>query len=351
VLAYWTLFGIFALAAATIDERERRHSRIVWLAGGLFLTVLIGLRRGVGGDWHAYETIFGHLRNLGIGSGLQTIDPAYTVLSIFAADLGLGVWAVNLACAAIFTAGLMRFSRDQPNPMLAVLVAIPYLVIVVAMGYTRQSAALGLVLLALSYQARSAIVPMTLCLALAVAFHKSAIIVVPLVALASSRRRVLTVLLLAITAGMTYWLFVASSLDRLVMNYVGARYSSSGAGIRIAMNLVPATLFLLFRKNFTLHRDESRLWAIFSIASFVALLMLYATPSSTAVDRLSLYLIPLQLVVLSRLPVAFAGRHAPDFALKAGVIVYSLAVQFIWLNYAENSSAWIPYHSYLTGSE
>ena len=345
------LFGIFALAAATTDERERRHGSILWFASGLFLALLIGLRRKVGGDWHAYERIFDHLRNVEFGSALLAADPAYSVLNIFAADLGLGVWAVNLVCAAIFTVGLLRFCRDQPNPMLALLVAIPYLVIVVAMGYTRQSAALGLVMLALSYQTRSDVVRVALCLALATTFHKSAIIVVPLMALATSRRRILTILLLVITAGITYWLFIASSLDRLVTNYVGARYSSSGAGIRIAMNLVPAALFLLFRNRFSPDRQERRLWAIFSIASFVALLMLYETPSSTAVDRLSLYLIPLQIVVLSRLPVAFVGRGAPDFALKAGVIAYSLAVQFVWLNYAENAPAWVPYHNYLAGSE
>jgi hypothetical protein len=348
MFAYWALFGIFGLAAATSNERERRLGIVSWLAGGLLLTLMIGLRRNVGGDWHAYEAIFDRLRNLDFDSAIRAIDPSYTVLNMLAAYFGFDVWAVNLACALIFTYGLLRFCHDQPNPVLAVLVGIPYLVIVVAMGYTRQGAALGLVLLALFYYFRGAIVRMSICLALAVTFHKSAIIVIPLIALASSRRRVLTIALLAVTTGVTYWLFVSPSLDRLVANYIDARYSSSGAAIRIAMNLVPATLFLLFPKRFSLTRDERRLWTIFSLGSFVALLLLYTTPSSTAVDRVSLYLIPLQLFVLSRIPVAFSNGQTPSIAARFGVIAYSLAVQFIWLNYADNSRAWIPYDNYLT---
>lgn len=40
----------------------------------------------------------------------------------------------------------MRFARSQPDPWLAVLVAVPYLVIVVAMGYSRQAVAIGILL-------------------------------------------------------------------------------------------------------------------------------------------------------------------------------------------------------------
>lgn len=349
MFAYWALFGIFALAAATTDERKRQFGIVSWIAGGIVLVVIIGLRRNVGGDWHAYEAIFRRLSNFDAGNAVLTGDPGYTLLNLLAAYAGLDLWAVNLACAMIFTYGLLRFCRDQSNPLLAVLVAIPYLVIVVAMGYTRQSAALGLVMLALFYHRRGAVLRMTLSLGLAVTFHKSAIIVIPLVALAFSRRRPVTFVLLGVTAGVTYWLLVSSSLDRLVANYVGAGYSSSGAAIRIFMNLIPAALFLIFRGRFTELRDERRLWTIFAIGSFVALVLLYTTPSSTAVDRLSLYLIPLQLFVLSRVPVAFSDGSTPSPIAKIGVIAYSALVQLIWLNFADNARFWIPYHNYLGG--
>jgi len=348
VLAYWALFGIFGFAAAVTDERKRRPGGIGWIAAGVLLAIVIGLRREVGGDWFKYMTIFERLQHVDLARALQESDPGYTILNLIAGSFGLGLWAVNLACAAIFTVGLLKLCREQPNPVLAVLIGIPYLVIVVAMGYTRQGGALGFVMLALFYYFRGWIGRMALALALAAAFHKSAILVIPLIALAASRRRFLTFLLLGVVAAVAYWLFIQSSVDRLMANYVGARYSSSGAGIRIAMNLVPATIFLLNRHRFTAIREEMRLWTIFSIGSFVALGLLLASPSSTAVDRSSLYLIPLQLFVLSRVPLAFSNQPTPSVFLKIAVIFYSMVVQFIWLNYADNARDWVPYHNYLS---
>jgi hypothetical protein len=220
---------------------------------------------------------------------------------------------------------------------------------VVAMGYTRQAAALGLVMLALLSYFRGATIRMTVFAALAVTFHRSAVIVIPLIGMASSRKGILTIALLAASAGLTYWVLVSQSLDRLFTNYVHARYNSAGAGIRIAMNLIPAAIFLLLAKRFSLSREERRLWTIFSIASFAALILYLTTPSSTAVDRLALYLIPLQIFVLSRAPVALSNSQASQVIIRFGVIAYSLAVQFTWLNYADNAQAWIPYDNYLFG--
>jgi len=348
MIPYWLLFAVFAFPAALTKEQSRQRTLLGFLISAIVLTVMIGLRKHVGGDWNAYDEIFHRLRLLSMTTSLTTIDPAYAFVNWWTGNAGLGVWFVNLVCAAIFTYGFLIFCREQLNPALAILVGIPYLVIVVAMGYTRQGAALGLVMAALTYYFRGATVRMAMNLTLAIMFHKSAVIVIPLVALASSRRRALTFLLLGVVGGVTYYLFVSSSLDRLVANYVAAGYSSSGAAIRIAMNLVPATIFLLFWRRFQLSRDQLRLWTIFSVGSFVALGLLLTTPSSTAVDRISLYLIPLQIFVLSRVPRVFSKTANASVGLKFAIIMYSAAVQFTWLNYAENSSAWVPYNSYLT---
>lgn len=348
MIAYWALFGVFAFAGALTHPRSDRRYTPALIAVGLLLILAIGLRYRVGGDWGAYEFLFRHLRLLELGRAIGTIDPAYALINWLVGQAGGGIWAVNLICAAVFTYGLLEFCRDQPDPMLAVLVGIPYLVIVVAMGYTRQAAALGLVMVALSQFFRGSIARMAIALVLAASFHKSAVIVMPLIALAASRRRVLTILLLGVIAVITYYLLVSASLDRLVANYVTAKYNSSGATIRIAMNLAPAAIFLLSSGRFTSDREERRLWTIFSAGSFVSLILLLTTPSSTAVDRVSLYLIPLQLFVLSRLPKTFPGGRSPSLPLKFGVIAYSMIVQFIWLNYADNAAAWVPYRNYIT---
>jgi hypothetical protein len=350
MIPYWILFGVFALAALVTGRQTQHRYTPAVLAAALFLTIMIGLRYEVGGDWFAYLALLKHVRLLDLASALRASDPGYAFITWVAAQNGLGLWAVDLVCAAIFTWGLLELCRDQPNTWLALVIAVPYLVIVVAMGYTRQAAALGLLMAALPQYFRGRLWRVALALVIAAAFHKSAIIVIPLLVIASSRRRFLTILSLGAVALMIYYLFVVSAVDRLFAGYVAARYNASGAGIRIAMNLVPASIFLIWSRRFRMEREERRLWTVLSLGSFVAFAMFLVVPSSTAVDRISLYLIPLQVVVLSRLAYAFSATEAPSIALKFGVIGYSLLVQFVWLNFADNVRAWLPYRNYLTES-
>ena len=50
MFAYWALFGIFGVAAATTNERNRRLGIVGWLIGGILLILMLGLRRNVGAD-------------------------------------------------------------------------------------------------------------------------------------------------------------------------------------------------------------------------------------------------------------------------------------------------------------
>ena len=69
------------------------------------------------------------------------------------------------------------------------------------------------------------------------------------------------------------------------------------------------------------------------------------SPSSTAVDRVALYFIPVPMYVFSRLPDAlWRGRHR--LAVRGGVVAYYGLVMFVWLNFATHSKYWVPYQFY-----
>jgi hypothetical protein len=63
-------------------------------------------------------------------------------------------------------------------------------------------------------------------------------------------------------------------------------------------------------------------------------------PSSAAVDRLALYIIPLQLAVMSRPRIVMVSERLGTVL----IIVYAAAVQFTWLTYAHHARFWVPYH-------
>jgi hypothetical protein len=347
LLPYWVLFSLFAAGAVQYptDYRKRIQGGPLLLAAGFATMLMIGLRYQVGGDWENYVDILDYIGRREFWEGVWLQDPGYGVLNWLSARAGMGIWAVDTVCAMAFTWGLVRFARRQPNPWLVIVVAVPYLIIVVAMGYTRQAVAIGFILAGLAVLEQG-VLRFSIYLAFAVTFHKSAVVVLPLVALSASHRRFVTIGILLGSAVVLYYAFVQASVDRLMTVYVQAAYASQGAGVRVAMNLPPALIFLLFHRRFTLSDQERKLWRNFSLAGLAALAMLEFTSATTAVDRLALYIIPLQMFVLGRLPFAFHTKRGPSPAITLMVIAYCAMIEFVWLNYAANAPSWLPYQFY-----
>jgi hypothetical protein len=344
MLTYWAIFGYFVTGALFEAARppDFNRRRPAWIIGAMLIALMIGLRYKVGADWQTYEYIFSFAGFADFGRVVAIGDPAYQALNWAVQRLGGEVVWVNLVCALLFTWGLFRLARVQPNPWLAILVAVPYLVIVVS-AYTRQAAALGLVMAGLSALTRGgSLLRFVVYVAIAATFHRTAVAVLPLVIFSQQRNRFLSAVggLAALYA--LFDVFLADSMNQFIRGYIEAEYSSQGATIRIAMAVLAAGLFLVRRKGFGFPPSEDRIWFYFSLAALAALVALAVTPSSTAVDRLSLYLMPLQLVILSRVPFVYTGRYLGT----ALVAAYCFAVQFVWLNFATHAKYWLPYQIY-----
>jgi hypothetical protein len=256
------------------------------------------------------------------------------------------LYFVNTASAAIFSWGLVVFCRAQPRPWLALVVAIPYLVTVVAMGYTRQSVAIGLAMLALVALTDRKLLRFVVFVALAATFHKSAVILMPLAVLAGTKHRLWTAFWVGLVSVIFYVLLLQDSVASLQSGYIEAQYESQGAALRLAMNAVPAVVFLWLGRRFVMPPDERTFWTWMSLAALCFVVLLLVSPSSTAVDRVALYWIPLQLFVLSRLPNAMAGRGGQKAFWVRAVVAYSAVVLFVWLFFASHAFAWLPYQFY-----
>lgn len=358
---YWLLWSFFFLGVLLSNRQPQAQLQpqplggevaqqippglsLMMMVGLVAMTLMIGLRYDVGGDWETYGMMF---RRAGYWTFDQAIlrgDPAYSVLNWAVQGLGADVWLVNIVCAALTVWGIAALAKREPQPWLALLLSIPYLIVVVAMGYTRQATALGLVMVGLASLLKNGSVSRLLFwVALGALFHKTAIICLPLVAFTGQRRKIIDVALLASATVGLYSVLLQDQVDTLVRNYVDARYSSSGAAIRIFMSVLPAIIFLVFRRRLGFSEIEGKVWRNFSIVALVAAAALVLTPSSTAVDRVALYLLPLQFVVLARIP----GTLLREGFGNLLVVLYSGTVLFVWLNFASHSEYWLPYRWWL----
>ena len=141
---YWLLFfvPVFLTVSrlkpmpykALSAQRDRWPG--VWRVVYLLLVLMIGLRHEVGGDWIQYIEMLDSYADTLMANTFEFQDPAFTFLNKLASWSGTGVYLINLICAIIFSWGLVVFCRAQPRPWLALTAAVPYLITVVAMGYT-----------------------------------------------------------------------------------------------------------------------------------------------------------------------------------------------------------------------
>jgi len=345
------LFLFLLPAWLTVTHLRPEIKRSAQWTGGWFvifflLTFMVGFRFEVGGDWETYLKHIDSVTNIPLQEALALGDPAYCLLNWLAAETGLWIYFTNTVCAALFTWGLLVFCRAQPRPWLALVVAIPYLVTVVAMGYTRQGTAIGLAMLGLVALSNRNTLRFVIFVVLAATFHKSAVILMPLAILAGTKRRIWTLAWVCVASVIFYLLMLDSSVEGLKSGYLEAQYQSQGAAIRIAMNAVPAVLFLWFKQRFEMPQVDRAFWTWMSFAALGFVILLLVSPSSTAVDRVALYWIPLQLFVLSRLPNAIGKPKGENKEWVYAVVAYSAAVLFVWLFFAKTAFAWLPYQFY-----
>ncbi|MEO9649046.1 MAG: EpsG family protein [Sulfitobacter pontiacus] len=356
MLPYWLFFIFPAMAALATAPMTRvrgdgtRSIRLdpAWVLTILLLTAVIGFRYEVGGDWNnyfrylfgAYSLTFEDLGNLE--------DPGYWALNILSVRLGWGMTGVNTFGGLIFSVGLVVFCRSLPRPWLALACAIPYLVIVVGMGYTRQAIAVGLAMIGLMALSRKRLFAFAVWVLLGALFHKSAVLLIPIAGLATTTNRWLSLGLVTVATILAYTTLLEESAENLISTYVDENIESAGALIRLAMNAVPAALFLWYRQRFALTPNEKKLWTLMSLIAIGLFLAFFPTSLSTALDRMALYIIPLQLFVFAHLPDAMGAFGRRNQSVVALILLYYALVMFVWLNFANHSHRWIPYQFGLT---
>ena len=352
MLIYWLLFAypaIFALGYPIASQRYKATAaqNLALLGFMIFFTLIAALRYEVGGDWETYQFIFDDIRTDTFSYALTATDPLFGLLDWISAQLGSDVYLANGICALILCSGVVTAALRLRDPWLAIMMAVPYLLIVDGMGYVRQGAAIGLILLAIASFDHAKPLRTSVYLVAALGFHSTAIIAFPLFAYAlTTRYRALAIVFAGI--GIAAYIFVLlPRLETFEAGYLDAEYESSGALIRILMSVAPSALLLLRWRNFAASTKVRSVWITMALANFVALAVVLISPASTAVDRLALFFAPMQMLVFGIFRDLYPLPDKFVLAARVAMIAVAAMVQVVWLVYATHASYWVPYQSVL----
>ena len=341
---YLLLIGSVSVLAIT----GTRNKLVFWLIALTFF-VLIGWRWRVGMDWNNYTAIVERDGGKDLLTLISGVEAGFGALVWLSGQFG-GVTFLNVISAAIFCIGLFAVATRCREPLLAITVASPYLVMVIAMSATRQAMALGVTFYLFSQWERFRTIGRSVIIGIAILFHFSAIVCAVFVVLGSNLsgfRRVAA----AIFVGLLVLFLVTYAPERLAFYseaYVTGRRTieSSGAFYHVALLAIPAAIYFLIRCRWIRVNGPNPLMDNLAAASVVALPAVMI--SSTAVDRLSLYFWPSTMYIAAGLPALLLNAEA-RVAMRVCICLASLGLALFWLIYANSSLAYVPYRNSLLG--
>ena len=345
MVSYWLLFFPFALRSLSNPKEKWNNTTFILII--IFLTFFIGLRYDVGTDSGNYIVLLTKVKNT--PNSIFMKEYFFYLICKLSLFLNWGVTGVNFFSSIFFTTGLVSFCKSLPRPWLGLTISIPYLVIATGMGYTKQSISLGLILLGINLLSKGKIFKYTGLILIASLFHLTSLIglilLLPFLLRSKDIFNRISIIIIMILGGLgIYFLFVKRFLYMYYYIYIKNEIvSSDGVFIRLAMIGLPALVFLLFSHRSKIDENQRIIFRSFAIYS-ITLVFLKAFLPSTLIDRFALYGLPILI---------FVGGNFHDYGItliskkyiSVFLVIISIATQFVWLNFAGNAYAWLPYQN------
>jgi len=343
MVTYWIVFLLFS-GMAFIEARHSPDDRLStpFFLGALLLALFIGLRWQVGPDWEPYRDIFENDRLNTFESFFRRGDPAFYVLIWCVRYIGGTIVLLNLICASVFSYGLARFCASLSNRWLGIVVAMPYLVVVIAMSAVRQSVALGFIMVALAGLGRKSLLHTVILALLGSLFHASAFIIAVLLVVSYSKNRLYAFIMLVISVIAAYFLLL-STFDKLIVRYSAHTVQSGGVAFRLLMNAIPSAIFLLKGPSYFSLDRQGPFWRNISIFSIGLIPSLLLISSNTIIDRLSVYAIPVQLAVFANLPAYTPDGRTQRLFPTFIIVAYSAVALAVYFNFGTFARFYVPY--------
>ena len=352
---YWTIFVI--LSSLSLLETNIKKNNQLYIILFITLIYISGFRYEVGGDWPIYLNYYNFFNNMSLKDVYQNFhflnhDIGYLFLNYISNKLSLTMVGVNLFAALIFCYGLFKYCLLFERKYLALLTSFPYLYLVVSMGYTRQSIAIGLSLLAIEKLSKDRENWFLSILFISFLFHKSSVILLLayFISLLVSQRFIViskTKIFFSFCLLFIITYFIKDLIFEKFFHYFLIDYDSKGILPRISLLLLgvfPTLIFLIINNNFNNKLINFYFLSFFFIIFLINLYILFPHNGDAAIDRFLLYFLFFNIFGFSIVPELFKS-FINSFFSTILIVLINFLIMFVWLNYAIHSFAWLPYRN------
>ena len=341
------LFAIFNKKKIIFLKNDR-----VFFYKILFISILsiyIGLRDEVGGDWGTYyESYYVDKLNLSykdyLFNYLLVKDPLFHLINFLGAKIFESYYVVNFILAFLFSYCLVQFSFSLSKPFLALLISSPVLITVVAMGYHRQALSVAFFMLGLLYLNKNSFIKYSLFIFIGTMFHFSGFFLFIFEIFINKKINLLKVIFVVLIIFISVFVFIGTEIIFISLGRYLNSYNSSGATLRLFMSLIPSLIFLFFYKKFKFDFNENLLKSLSYFTIFLFFLMLVLN-SSAIIDRFGIYLIPLQMIIWSNFINLFENKKNSNNFIFYFISLAYFVVLILWIHFGDYSMWWLPYNN------
>lgn len=311
----------------------------------LFLGV-IGLRYDIGPDWFAYTMQAQRLPNENFDALRAEGEYGWSALVILLDAMGLGIQGLAFVAGVAFVGGLCMLARSCEEPMLAIVAAVPYLSIAVAMSGMRQAMAIGIIFALVSVWYRVSVFTRVGIVLFASLFHFSALGILLVVAM--EVRMKLFPRILAGTTILGLMIYLVGTNEYRVARYTeaysagGGAADASGALFHVALTAIPCIIYFMLRKRWIEVYGRIPLVDILGIIGIAALFAVFIAP--TATDRMTLNFSAVGLIIQSGLPRLWKGRNE-EHIIRIALIALNIVAMLTFLTVGNKAKAFVPYQS------
>jgi hypothetical protein len=305
------------------------------------LWIFLGTRDDVGSDWDSYLTHINTIKGLDFIDALLLGDPGYVFLEWIGINIYGGIYFVNLICSFILIFSIYKLAITLENPWGLILFLLPYCIFVVGMAYTRQATAIGFEILAILSLTRGKLLRFSIYIIIGSLFHKTALILILLVLPKNILIKIsclISIILTLIFISSEYLKFYSNLLN----NYLFLDYISYGLLPRLSLFVVFFTIFIYLYKYSFIDGTIKYIIRNFYIL-IVPICIVSIIYSTTIVDRILLYALPINGLIFSEL--YRLSKNKLCFKIIFYQYIFNMTIFIIWLLYSPYAVKWNDYNT------
>jgi hypothetical protein len=344
MIIYYSIFSL-ALILSFIElinnnVNFKKLNNIVRFFFIFFLIFFIGFRFQVGADWNTYlDMLVYDISDPPIFK--SNYEAGFSSLIFIVQYFNFGIFAINFFSACVFILGYYFLFGKSKFFWIVTCMALPYLIFIVGMGYTRQSIAVGFIMMMLVTDKENIFFQIVF-LVFAILFHNAAFMM-SIFLFFNIKNNILKIIIFCL---LILILFILTdqfkSLQRFYLYYLLVGKSSAGAFPRFIYALLPCFFSLFFLKKIYYSKDCMLYLSYFLV---IILLFFIILVSRTTADRLLLFLLPVQFLLIISLSNFIKHKYKFIF-LYFFIFLQFLQMHLLFL-YSSNIQTWFPYKNYL----